>query len=83
MTDLSDFVQVDSWISGTCVFFNDFPDDGGINVLLNNVDQLALVELGGLTVGLEFDDSFVNQHSSLFDLLSCPVFLIGRSEQFF
>ena len=65
------------------VFFNDLPNDGWVDVLLNDVDQLTLVELSGLTIDLEFDDPFIDRCSALFELselLSCPVLLIGWSE---
>ena len=68
------------------IFFNDLPDDGWVNVLFNNVDQLPLVELSGLTIGLELDDPFIDRHPSLFEfpkLLLSPILLFGWSEKFF
>ena len=65
------------------VFFDDLPNNRWINILLDDVDQLALVELSGLTIGLELDDPFIDQCSALFELpefLSSPVLLIGWSE---
>ena len=70
-------------MSRVSVFLNDLLDDGWINVLLN---QLTLIELSRFTVGFEFNDPFINQHSALFELpelLSCPILLIGWLEQIF
>ena len=58
------------------IFLDDLPDDGWINVLLNDVNQLSLIELSGLAIDLEFDDPFIDRHSALFEfpkLLLCPI----------
>ena len=86
LTDCSYLVEVEGQICGSGVVFDDFADDGWINVLLDDVDQLSGIELSGLAIGLEFDDPFINRQMSLFELselFPCPVLLIGWSEKFF
>ena len=86
LTDVPYFGQIVGWIGRASIFFNDFPDDGRVDVLLDNVDQLSLIELSGLTIGLELDDLFIDCHPSLFEfpkLLPSPILLIGWSEKFF
>ena len=86
LTDVPYFGQIVSRIGRTSVFFDDFPNDGWINVLLDDVNQLSLVELSGLTIGLKLDDPFIDCHPSLFEfpkLFPSPVLLIGWSEKFF
>ena len=68
--------QIISRIGGTSIFLNDFSDDGQVDVLLDDVDQLSLIELSGLTIGLELDDLFIDRHPSLFEfpkLLPSPM----------
>ena len=86
LTDVLYFGQIVGRVGGISIFFNDFPDDGRVNVLLDDVDQLSLIELSGLTVGLELDDPFIDHHPSLFEfpkLLPSPILLIGWLEKFF
>ena len=85
LTDVPYFGQIVGRIGRTSIFLNDLSDDGRVDVLLDDVDQLSLIELSGLTIGLELDDPFINRHPSLFEfpkLLPSPILLIGWLEKF-
>ena len=66
LTDIPYFGQIVGRISRTSIFLNDFLDDRQVDVLLDDVDQLSLIELSGLTLGLELDDPFIDRHPFLF-----------------
>ena len=86
LTDVPYFGQIVGQIGRMSIFLNDFSDDGRVDVLLDDIDQLSLIKLSGLTIGLELDDPFIDRHSSLFEfpkLLSSPILLIGWSKKFF
>ena len=86
LTDVPYFGQIIGRIGGASIFLNDLSDDRRVDVLLNDVDQLSLIELSGLTIGLELNDLFIDRHPSLFEfpkLLPSPILLIGWSEKFF
>ena len=48
LTDVPYFGQIVGRIGRASIFLNDFPDDGRVDVLLDDVDQLSLIKLSGL-----------------------------------